>query len=248
MTTQIINDNNKSKNNGKYDNLKKGASLTGAAVAGAGVMHGAEGILKEDENMELDVPVVDIDPATLDTADETETETPVDNNVSTATQEAASEEPAPQDSDVETLEDNTHHDDVNSTGDSLSEEDIDDIAQDITGEELIDDTDIDHPNLAIASIGKITTADGQELAAAQIISDNGDELYVVDIDNDNVYDYMTDASGNIVSGVGSLSVGDTEALLTENTEETGFLANSNNDGTTDELLNGIENDIMNING
>lgn len=247
MTTQIINNDEKSKNNAKYDNLKKGASLMGAAVAGAGAMYGADNLMKDDAESELDVPVVDIDPTTIPSEEEAETSeepvTPIANQ-----EQANSDEPAPQDSPTVNTQDNTHHAEENATGDQLSQEEIDLIATNITSEDMIDNTDIDHPNLDIASIGSITTADGQEIAAAQIINEEGDELYLVDIDHDNIYDYMTDATGNIVNEVGTLSAGDAETILSENQEEAGFLANNGNDGTSEDLLDGIENDIMNING
>ena len=133
------------------------------------------------------------------------------------------------------------------SGEAISEEEINNIAQEITGEDYIDPSDIDAPNLDIASIGTLTTADGIELAAAQIISDAGDELYVVDVDNDNVYDIVADANGNTIGNMGSLTVGDAEVIMTENAGDTGFLADNDNDGTTDDLLSGIENDIMDIN-
>ena len=47
--------------------------------------------------------------------------------------------------------------------------------------------------------------------------------------------------------MGSLTVGDAEVIMTENAGDTGFLADNDNDGTTDDLLSGIENDIMDIN-
>lgn len=246
METQIINDDKKAKNNGKYDNLKKGAALAGAAVAGAGAMYGAEVLMNEEGEMELDVPIVDIDPATIpDPTDQEAAEAAGDTTVEPS---AAPEGPAPQDTPVSHTGGHTAQASDTHVEEPVSLEEVNDIAQEITGEDFIDPTDIDAPNLDIASIGTITTADGQELAAAQILSDTGDELYVVDVDNDDVYDIVADASGNMVGEIGSLTVGDAEAILTENAGETGFLADNGNDGITDDLLSGIETDIMDVNG
>ena len=45
MDTQLIKNDKNAKNNGKYDNLKKGAAVSAATVAGAGVAYGANEIL-----------------------------------------------------------------------------------------------------------------------------------------------------------------------------------------------------------
>lgn len=245
MKTQIINDEKKVKNNGKYDNLKKSATLAGAAVAGAGAMYGAEVLMNEEGEMELDVPVVDIDPETI--PEPTDPESAEASGDMPVAQPAASGGPAPQDTPASHINGHTSQSSGTHVEEPVSQEDINDIAQEITGEDFIDPTDIDAPNLEIASIGTITTADGQELAAAQILSETGDELYVVDVDHDNVYDIVADASGNMVGEIGSLTVGDAEVIIAENAGDTSFLANNGNDGTTDGLLSGIEEDIVDVN-
>lgn len=252
METQLINNDKNAKKNGKSENLKKGAAVTAATIAGAGVAYGANEILNGGE-AELDVPVVNIDPNNIPEP-EPEPVTPTDTPV-TPVEPPVTPGPAPQD-DIITINDNPEQLEIGpeepittvqqTTEHTNSQEEIDEIAQEIIGEDYIDPTDIDAPNLDIASIGTITTADGQELAAAQIISDAGDELYVVDVDNDNVYDIVADANGNTVGGIGSLTVGDVEVIMTENSGETGFLADNGNDGTSEDLLTGIETDIVNV--
>lgn len=243
MDTQLINND---KNKGKYDNLKKGAAVAAATIAGAGAAYGVNEILNGEE-AELDVPTVDIDPITIPDP-EPEPITPVEPPV-TPVEPPVTSGPTPQEDII--TEDITGGSEVGPeepiSENTTNEEEINEIAQEIIGEDYIDPTDIDAPNLDIASIGTITTADGQELAAAQIISDSGDELYVVDVDNDNVYDIVADANGNTVGEIGSLTVGDVEVIMTENGGDTGFLADNGNDGTTDDLLSGIENDIVDVN-
>ena len=245
MDTQLIKNDKNAKNNGKYDNLKKGAAVAAATVAGAGVAYGANEILNGEE-AELDVPIVNIDPNNISDP-EPEPVTPVEPPV-TPVEPPVTSGPTPQEDII--TEDITGPEvgpEEPISENTTNEEEINEIAQEIIGEDYIDPTDIDAPNLDIASIGTITTADGQELAAAQIISDSGDELYVVDVDNDNVYDIVADANGNTVGEIGSLTVGDVEVIMTENGGDTGFLADNGNDGTTDDLLSGIENDIVDIN-
>lgn len=246
MKTQIINNDKNAKNNGKSENLKKGAAVAAATVLGAGAAYGANEILNGEE-AELDVPTVNIDPNNIPDPEQVPV-TPVEPPVTTVEPPVTSG-PAPQEDII--TEDITGGLEVCPeepvSEHATNEEEINEIAQEIIGEDYIDPTDIDAPNLDIASIGTITTADGQELAAAQIISDNGDELYVVDVDNDNVYDIVADAYGNTIGDIGTLTVGDAEIIITENGGDTGFLADNGNDGTTDDLLSGIENDIVDIN-
>lgn len=252
MDTQIIENGNKNKtqNNGKSEILKKGAALTGAAVAGAGAMYGANVLLDGGEEMELDVPVVDIDANPLP-SQEPVVEPPVEEPHVAPVQHQATAEPAPQESTPvvthEVVEPGNPEPVPEEPTSMQEEQHINEIAEEIIGEDLIDPTDIDAPNLEIASLGTVTTADGQELAAAQIISETGDELYVVDVDNDNVYDYLADASGNVIGEAGMLTVGDAEAIITENAGNAGFLASNDNDGMTDDLLSGIETDIVDVN-
>ena len=252
MDTQIINNDKNAKKNGKSENLKKGAAVAGATLAGAAVVYGANELLNNGEEAELDVPTLDIDPNTIPDQEQA-TATPTAEQHTAHVEPNVTPGPAPQENNIgnATGEVNPENTDSNpgeqDSGEAISEEEINNIAQEITGEDYIDPTDIDAPNLDIASIGTLTTADGIELAAAQIISDAGDELYVVDVDNDNVYDIVADANGNTIGNMGSLTVGDAEVIMTENAGDTGFLADNNNDGTTDDLLSGIENDIMDIN-
>ena len=246
MDTQLIKNDKNAKNNGKSENLKKGAAVAAATIVGAGAAYGANEILNGEE-AELDVPIVNIDPNNIPDP-EPEPITPVEPPV-TPVEPPVTSGPAPQEDII--TEDITGGIEVGPeepiSEHTTNEEEINEIAQEIIGEDYIDPTDIDAPNLDIASLGTITTADGQELAAAQIITDAGDELFVVDVDNDNVYDIVADAHGNTVGEVGSLTVGDAEVIMTENGGDTGFLADNGNDGTTDDLLSGIENDIVDIN-
>ena len=169
MDTQLIKNDKNAKNNGKYDNLKKGAAVAAATVAGAGVAYGANEILNGEE-AELDVPIVNIDPHNIPDP-EPEPVTPVEPPV-TPVEPPVTPGPTPQEDII--TEDITGPEvgpEEPISENTTNEEEINEIAQEIIGEDYIDPTDIDAPNLDIASIGTITTADGQELAAAQIISD-----------------------------------------------------------------------------
>lgn len=77
---------------------------------------------------------------------------------------------------------------------------------------------------------QIETVDGQTLTAAQFTGDNGETLYMVDVDGDHTYDIVTDASGNVLANIPStVTVSDTENIIGVNNGDTGYLAQNEHD-------------------
>ena len=119
------------------------------------------------------------------------------------------------------------------------------VAQDITNDVImVDPTDNDMGNLDIAAVGTVETVDGQVLSAAQFTGDNGETLYAVDVDGDNTYDVVTDESGNVLADVPStLTVSDSESIVSVNNGETGYLAQNEHDNVSDSDLDNPMDDV-----
>lgn len=93
----------------------------------------------------------------------------------------------------------------------------DEIAEAIISEEQIDNNDIDMADVVnFDEIGTVYTVDGESYTAAAFHDGAGNNLIMVDVDGDNVFDLITDYEGNVLADVpGNLSVGD----AVENIEE-----------------------------
>lgn len=92
--------------------------------------------------------------------------------------------------------------------------------------EEIDPHDIDMEDiLLVDSIGTLYTEDGRELNAAMIHDDYGNHAMIVDVDNDNVYDFVTNPeNGEIIAEIpGDIDVSDVELLYAQQHGESGFL-------------------------
>ena len=114
------------------------------------------------------------------------------------------------------------------------------IAQEIISGEEIDPDDIDMEDIVnFADVGTIYGADGQEYAAAIITDDWGNEMTVIDVNNDDEFDLVVDNYGNPVQEMpGHLNVSDAELAVNA---DAGYLAPTANDlpVVTDEMLQDI---------
>lgn len=257
MNTQAINTN--SKNAKAKENLKKGAALAGAAAIGAGVVVSAEALSSMDE-VEVVEPIVPTDnDSTSQTEEENTTETAeaVAQNVAPATDqhEAHTAEPQPQHTEPQPQHTESHEQPTPEqttetaevfTGD-LPNVDPNLVAQNLTDNVvMVDPEDIDYANLDIAAVGKVETVDGQVFSAAQFTDSQGETLYMVDVDHDGTYEYVTDESGTIVDDVPTtLTVSDTEQILSVNQGDTGYLAQNEHDNTdNDNLTDNAMDDVV----
>lgn len=267
METQALNINENSK-----ENLKKGATIAGAAMAGAGAVVTAE-MLTGDEDIEM-VDAVN---------DATATPGAEQSNANNATAQAAGhaatghtaaeataepqpqatvEEPAatnePSANGATTNEASTNGASANeaSNNEVNAEVDVNDIpdvdptlvAQNLTDDVImVDPTDIDMENMDIAAVGTVQTVDGEVLTAAQFIGDNGETLYMVDVNGNGSYDVVTDDTGNVLAEVPStLTVSDTESIVSTNNDDYGYLAQNDSDNATDAVVDNAMDDVVDL--
>lgn len=279
METQALNINENSK-----ENLKKGATIAGAAMAGAGAVVTAE-MLTGDEDIEMVDAVNDAtatpgaeqsnannattqaanshNAAQEQTASATTTQSAQAGGHATAGHTAAetTAEPQPQatvEESAGTNEPSANGATTNeaSTNEVNAEVDVNDIpdvdptlvAQNLTDDVImVDPTDIDMENMDIAAVGTVQTVDGEVLTAAQFIGDNGETLYMVDVNGNGSYDVVTDDTGNVLAEVPStLTVSDTESIVSTNNDDYGYLAQNDSDNATDAVVDNAMDDVVDL--
>lgn len=279
METQALNINENSK-----ENLKKGATIAGAAMAGAGAVVTAE-MLTGDEDIEMVDAVNDAtatpgaeqsnannattqaanshNAAQEQTASATTTQSAQAGGHATAGHTAAetTAEPQPQatvEESAGTNEPSANGATTNeaSTNEVNAEVDVNDIpdvdptlvAQNLTDDVImVDPTDIDMENMDIAAVGTVQTVDGEVLTAAQFIGDNGETLYMVDVNGNGSYDVVTDDTGNVLAEVPStLTVSDTESIVSTNNDDYGYLAQNDSDNATDDVVDNAMDDVVDL--
>lgn len=263
METQALNINENSK-----ENLKKGAALAGAAMAGAGVMVTADIIRGEEEIKTVEAtdenptePVAVVEPQPTQSTEQTQQP---HSNTLAATNTTSVSEPTPQGgAETSTADENSVINDVQTdtanneqANDVSAEIDINDIpnvdpqlvAQNIVDDVvMVDETDIDMGNLDIAAVGTVETVDGEVLTAAQFVGDNGESLYIVDVSGNGVYDVVTDETGNILAEVPTtLTVSDSQSIVSANNDEYGYLAQNDSDNATDMDVDNPMDDVVDL--
>ena len=263
METKALNINENSK-----ENLKKGAALAGAAMAGAGVMVTADIIRGEEEIKTVEAtdenptePVAVVEPQPTQSTEQTQQP---HSNTLAATNTTSVSEPTPQGgAETSTADENSVINDVQTdtanneqANDVSAEIDINDIpnvdpqlvAQNIVDDVvMVDETDIDMGNLDIAAVGTVETVDGEVLTAAQFVGDNGESLYMVDVSGNGVYDVVTDETGNILAEVPTtLTVSDSQSIVSANNDEYGYLAQNDSDNATDMDVDNPMDDVVDL--
>ena len=233
MDTQAI--NTKANKEASKEALKKAKTIVGSAALGAGAVIAGD-IIQGDEKLDVVEPIENItdieSPTTEDVAENTDSEA---TGHAAEAHETSTNEPQPQGPTVEDQHNmptaGEHHGQNGINIDDIPDVDPNLVVHDLTDDVImVDPTDIDAGNLDIAAIGKIETVDGQTLTAAQFTGENGETLYMVDVDGDNSYELVTDAAGNVLANVPSpVTVSDTENIIGVNTGDTGFLAQNEHD-------------------
>lgn len=243
MATTAI---NTSGSNSEKKAMAAGAAKMAAAV-GAGAVAGgiADDIINGEpevtEEMLADGEILD-ETETADETEETAQETQQATHAQTQTQ---TDGPQPVTGETNNSSASAHSTTSNHTAASTETgtDDVDpnQIAQEIISGEQIDPNDIDAPEvLNFADVGTIYGADGHEYAAAVITDDAGNQMVVVDVDNDNEFDVVVDNEGNYVGDMpGHITVSDAELAL--NSDE-GYIAPTDGDVSAA----GIEDMIQDI--
>lgn len=267
MNTQPI-DNSKKKTK---EAIKNAATVAGAAVAGAGTVFAAEAVMDDGkDNADIVEPVVSPEPAAQAEPLAQPVEEPASDgghgpqgggveqpvepepiDPTPVDPEPVEPEPVePEPVDPEPVDPEPGSDPLN-PGDIEGLPDVDPevVAQTITSGDYVDPTDIDAPNISIAAVGTVETVDGEVLTAAQFTGDNGEQLTLIDVDGDNNYELIADASGNVVGSVpGTLTVSDSESLLAENTGTGGYMEPTSTDhiSGSDDIADSIDQDIQTV--
>ena len=69
----------------------------------------------------------------------------------------------------------------------------------------------------------------------------------MDVDGDNTYDVVTDESGNVLADVPStLTLSDSESIVSVNNGETGYLAQNEHDNVSDSDLDNPMDDVVDL--
>jgi len=176
---------------------------------------------------------------------------PITEEVSSATdvEEVIEEVSGPTDTTTEeVVEDITEPTDETTTaGDIIEQVDNsvnpDEIADAIISEDQIDPNDIDMADVVnFDEIGTVYTVDGESYTAATFHDAAGNNLVMVDVDGDDVFDVITDHEGNLIADVpGTMTVDDAEIGVADD----GTYLAHNDDENTDEFgADTISQDIL----
>lgn len=111
--------------------------------------------------------------------------------------------------------------------------------------EEIDPQDIDMEDvLLVDDIGTVYTVDGEELNAALIHDENGNQAVMADVDNDHVYDVIATPEGEVIAQVpGDIDVSDVELLYAQQHGHTGYIEQNDFDIAMNEETTDIQDDI-----
>lgn len=123
-------------------------------------------------------------------------------------------------------------------------EDPDMLAEAIIEGDEVDPTEILESGINFTGVETVYTVEGDEVTVGTIVDDLGEEMVVVDMDNDGFFDYAADDYGNMadVSHL-AMSVSDAEEQVTE-----GYMAQSDNEIETfeNELGEDYLDDIVTV--
>lgn len=251
METKKINQPGTSPNRGKNNDKQGNSAAVGAATV-AGMTAGAVGMnvvagnsIEEEAAAQESVTAQAQDLAeqleTVETAQETEREEP---------QPVAEVAPVVEAQPVTGVgdADGTHEpaspqEPVGNVEPVNGEEPPTDLVGSIISGEEIDPADVDETDIInVDQIGTVYTVDGQNMLAAAIHDDEGNELMMVDVDGDGVFDVVTTPEGEAIAEVGGdIDVSDAEHMMTG--EDSGWLAANDFDNSMD-VGSDIQNDII----
>lgn len=125
----------------------------------------------------------------------------------------------------------------------------DEVAEAIISEEQVDPNDIDMADVVnFDEIGTVYTVDGESYTAAAFHDAAGNQLVMVDVDGDNVFDIVTDMEGNPLVdpngnlvAAGDLTVDDAEIGISDIPT---YLASNETDTTAEFGAETIANDMI----
>ena len=201
METKLNNPGTLNNESQQKDNvaLKTAGMVVGGSVIGAGAAYGATQAYQHLNNSDDDPSISEV-PFDREKKDE-ETEKKDDNKqekeekTEEVKKETEKEEVHDDVNGGKTVKDNGSKDRIteDDPAEGLDNVNPDLVAHEIIDGEFVDPNDIDLANFPVEEVGIIETVDGQEISAASFIGEDGEQLFLVDVDNDNNYDYIVDA-------------------------------------------------------
>lgn len=234
-TTKFENDKTDKKGKG-VKGMKNGAAMTGAAILGAATATAAEEMIHATEEWSEE--------ELTDAQQEAEIEEAVDVEVEEAEEVEVSVEPAEEQLTTEIPSEPEPIVHTEPASEQPSEptvhtepspaqspvppapptpEPYEDIVDVIVEE--IDPRDIDATDIfTVDEIGTVYTVDGEELIAAAIHDAAGNDLLMIDVDGDQVFDVFVTYEGEVVAEVpGNINVSDAELMQTMATGDVCYL-------------------------
>lgn len=120
----------------------------------------------------------------------------------------------------------------------------DDIADAIIAEEQIDPNDIDVADVInFDEIGTVYTVSGESYTAAAFHDPSGNEMMMVDVDGDEIFDVITNTDGELVADdAGGMTVSDAEIMINDDST---YLAHTDTDDQDLPDGESFMNDIIN---
>lgn len=255
MDTQKLNSNQQKENTEKKQNGvvgQFGVAATAAGLSSAGTMFAQEMLKESVEPAEApEVPADSQDTVDENVEDIASPEDIVLPEEEVENMEEVVEEPQPiteENADVipdtiiesnEAVEDQQEEQALDNIVEPVNP---DEIAEAILTEEQIDPNDVEMAEVInFNEIGTVYTVDGESYTAASFHDPNGEELLMVDVDDDDVFDLVTTTDGIVLGEANGMTVGDAEVMIEDDPT---YIAQSDTDN--DELMNGEDymNDVI----
>lgn len=125
----------------------------------------------------------------------------------------------------------------------IAGEDVDEIADAIISGSEIDPNDIDMAEVInFDEIGTVYTVTGEVHTAASFHGEDGNELLMVDVDGDEIFDVITTTGGELLAEVdGELNVSDAEMMIYD---EPVYLAQNELEQQSSTIIEDIVDDII----
>lgn len=123
------------------------------------------------------------------------------------------------------------------------EEDVNEIADAIISGYEVDPDDIDRAEVInFDEIGTVYTVTGEVYTAASFHGEDGNELLMVDVDGDDIFDVITTTEGELLADVnGELNVSDAEMMIYD---EPVYLAQNELEQQSSTVIEDIVDDII----
>lgn len=258
MDTQKLNSNQQKESKVKHQNGvagQFGVAVTAAGLSSAGTVF-AQKMLKEDEEPVEPVEESEVPVDSQNTVDENVENIASPEDIVFPEEEVENivevvEEPQPiteENADVtsETIAESDEvvvdQQEVQVPDNIVEPVNPDEIAEAILSEEQIDPNDVEMAEVInFNEIGTVYTVDGESYTAASFHNPNDEELLMVDVDDDDVFDLVTTTDGIVLGEANGMTVGDAEVMIEDDPT---YIAQSDTDN--DELMNGEDymNDVI----